>query len=156
MRLGTFVATLLVGALGCASEPPAAPYRGDPETLRHLPAGDVLGRAGQHGGHAWLGLPYAEAPLGELRWRAPQPLLPWTGTREALAFGATCPQPASPFGGDDSAGPGTLVGSEDCLYLDVYAPAFTPDRIPSAGARLPVMVWIHGGGNTIEIGRAHV
>jgi para-nitrobenzyl esterase len=153
MRLGTLALISLLGALGCASEPPALLRGPDPETLRQLPAGDVLGSPGRHGGHAWLGLPYAEPPLGELRWRAPQPLLPWIGTREAFAPGASCPQPASPLGGDDSAPPGTLVGSEDCLYLDVYAPAFTPDRIPSAGAQLPVMVWIHGGGNTIGAAR---
>ena len=155
MRSRAFARCLLAigAALACASSPLAPVPGTDPATLRRLPAGAVVGAAGQHGGHAWVGLPYAEPPLGELRWRTPQPLLPWTGTREALAFGASCPQPASPLGGDDSAPPGTLVGSEDCLYLDVYAPAFTPDRIPSAGARLPVMVWIHGGGNTIGAAR---
>jgi para-nitrobenzyl esterase len=155
MRLGTLAAISLLAALGCASEPPATLSGSVPETLRHLAAGDVLGSAGRHGGHAWLGLPYAEPPLGELRWRAPQAQLPWIGTREALASGASCPQLASPLGGDDSAAPGTLVGSEDCLYLDVYAPAFATDRVPSAGARLPVMVWIHGGGNTIGAGRSY-
>ena len=149
MRIGPAAGILVGCALACASEPPATLDHRDPDTLRHLPAGDVLGSAGRYGGHAWLGLPYAEPPLGELRWRAPQALLPWIGTREALAPAASCPQLASPLGGDDSAAPGTLVGSEDCLYLDVYAPAFPPDRIPAAGARLPVMVWIHGGGNTI-------
>jgi para-nitrobenzyl esterase len=144
------------GALACASEPPAPVVPStDPATLRRLPTGDVIGRAGRYGGHAWLGLPYAEPPQGELRWRAPQPLLPWTGTREALAFGASCPQPASPVGGDDSAAPGVLVGSEDCLYLNVYAPAFAPEQVPAGPARLPVMLWIHGGGNTTGAARTY-
>ena len=116
--------------LACTSEPPPQVPSADPATLRRLPAGEVVGRGGRYGGHAWLGLPYAEPPQGELRWRAPQPLLPWTGTREALAFGASCPQLASPIGGDDSAPAGTLVGSEDCLYLNVYAPAFAPGEVP--------------------------
>ena len=154
--LGVFGSVLVLGGvLACMSEPAPQVPSADPATLRRLPAGDVIGRAGRHGGHAWLGLPYAEPPLGELRWRAPQPLLPWTGTREALAFGASCPQPASPVGGDDSAPAGTLVGSEDCLYLDVYAPAFAPGAVPAGAQRLPVMVWIHGGGNTIGAARGY-
>ncbi|MEN8161810.1 MAG: carboxylesterase family protein, partial [Myxococcota bacterium] len=140
-------ASLVVALLwGCASEPPVAVPTGDPATLRQPPAGDVVGSAGHHGGHAWLGIPYAEPPLGALRWRAPQPLLPWTGTREALASGASCPQFANGLGGDTSAEPGTLIGSEDCLTLNVYAPVLAG---PPAEAHLPVMVWIHGGGNTI-------
>jgi para-nitrobenzyl esterase len=135
---------------GCASTPPVSVPTGDPATLRQPPAGSVVGSAGQHGGHAWLGIPYAEAPLGALRWRAPQPLLPWTGTREALAFGASCPQFASGLGGDASGEPGSLVGSEDCLTLNVYAPVLSG---APAEARLPVMVWIHGGGNTIGTSR---
>ena len=140
---------LVASWIACASEPPPQAPSADPATLRHLPAGDVVGSHGRHGGHAWLGLPYAEPPQGELRWRAPQPLLPWTATREALTFGASCPQLASRVGGDDSAEPGALVGDEDCLTLNVYAPAFAPDQVPTGAARLPVMVWIHGGGNTI-------
>jgi para-nitrobenzyl esterase len=144
-----FIGVLVALAGGCTSEPPA-PVPGDPATLRRLPAGDVVGAAGTHGGHAWLGLPFAEPPVGELRWRAPQPLLPSTGTREALAFGDSCAQFASAVGGDASAEPGTLVGNEDCLTLNVYAPALPG---PAPEARLPVMVWIHGGGNTIGTSR---
>ena len=150
MRSRFVLGVFAVLAGGCTSEPPAPAPSADPATLRRLPAGDVIGAAGRHGGHAWLGLPYAEPPVGELRWRAPQPRLPWTGTREALAFGDSCPQFASAVGGDASAEPGTLVGSEDCLTLNVYAPALPG---PAEGARLPVMVWIHGGGNTIGTSR---
>jgi para-nitrobenzyl esterase len=154
MRRSALTVLLLVAA--CASEPaPRATPSADAATLRRLPAGDVIGSAGRHGGHAWLGLPYAEPPVGERRWRAPQPLAPWPGTREALAFGASCPQPASPVGGDDSAEPGTLVGSEDCLFLNVYAPAFAPGAVPAGTKRLPVMVWIHGGGNMVGAARGY-
>ena len=142
----------LVLAVGCTSEPEIPAPSADPTTLRHLATGDVVGASGAYGGHAWLGIPYAEPPLGGLRWRAPQPLLPWTGTREALAFGDSCPQFASGIGGDPSAKPGTLVGHEDCLTLNVYAPALPG---PAAEARLPVMVWIHGGGNTIGASRSY-
>ena len=104
----------------------------DPATLRHLPAGDVVGRAGQHGGHAWLGLPYAEPPLGELRWRAPQPL----AAVDRHARGARLRRLAARSSRAPSAATtpprrGTLVGSEDCLYLNVYAPAFAPDAVPT-------------------------
>src|SRR5688572_30669014 len=154
-RRPRFGSALLAGALACAGGPPPQVPSADPATLRHLPAGDVVGRAGRHGGHAWLGLPYAEPPEDALRWRAPQPLLPWTGVREARAPVAPCPQLASPLGGDDSAPPGTLVGSEDCLSLNVSAPAFAPDAVPTGAARLPVMVWIHGGGNLIGAARRY-
>jgi para-nitrobenzyl esterase len=120
----------------------------DPATHRAPPAGELVGAAGTHGGHAWLGIPFAQPPVGALRWRAPQPLPRWEGVREALAFGSPCPQFASAIGGVPGK-PGSLQGDENCLYLNVYAPAFAADAVPGEGKRLPVMVWIHGGGNTI-------
>jgi para-nitrobenzyl esterase len=78
------------------------------------------------------GIPYAAPPLGDLRWRAPQPVAAWTGVRQAYIFGSACPQAASK----------DIVladMSEDCLTLNVWSPA------RQAGARLPVMVWLHGG-----------
>ena len=110
--------------------------------------GPVVGFA-VDGSHAWLGIPYAGPPVGELRWRAPQRPEPWTDTLDALAYGSACVQLASPLGGVTSEPPGELVGSEDCLHLNVWAPRFDPMAVPGAGERLPVMVWIHGGGNTI-------
>ena len=87
--------------------------------------------------NAFLGLPYAAPPVGDLRWKAPQPPAKWKGERDATAFGAHCAQ-TRVF--DDmifqDAGP-----SEDCLFLNVYAPADAPSK-----AKLPVMFWIHGGG----------
>jgi para-nitrobenzyl esterase len=95
----------------------------------------------------WLGLPYAAPPTGDRRWREPVPPAPWTGVREALAPGAPCVQYASPFGGIRTVPANTPVGDEDCLYLNVYAP-----RAATPTAFLPVMVWIHGGGNTVGAG----
>lgn len=85
---------------------------------------------------AYKGIPYAAPPVGPLRWKAPQPVKPWTGVRAATQFGARCMQGRiySDMVFRDS-GP-----SEDCLYLNVWTPAH------SRRAKLPVMVWIYGGG----------
>ena len=88
------------------------------------------------------GVPYAAPPVGPLRWRAPQPVVPWTSVRKADTFGAQCQQP-SIF--DDIVF--DRPASEDCLYLNLWSPAATAD------ARLPVMVWIHGGG--YQAGASH-
>ena len=85
---------------------------------------------------AWLGLPYAAPPTGGLRWKAPQSPSRWSGLRDATKFGAHCAQ-NHVF--DDMVFQGG-GGSEDCLFLNVYAPA------AAAGKNLPVMFWIHGGG----------
>jgi len=141
---------LLAGSLAaaaCAGE--AGPPAADPASLRRPPAGDVVGFVSDYGSHAWRGIPYAEPPAGALRWRAPRPASRWSGTREALVPGAICPQLATLMGGDTTVRAGTPVGSEDCLTLDVWAPRTTPDALPAQGARLPVMVWIHGGGNVV-------
>ena len=86
---------------------------------------------------AFLGLPYAAPPVGDLRWKAPEAPAKWKGERDATKFGAHCAQ-GRVF--DDmvfqDAGP-----SEDCLFLNVYAPADATDK-----SKLPVMYWIHGGG----------
>ncbi|HJO25064.1 MAG: carboxylesterase family protein [Myxococcota bacterium] len=109
----------------------------------------MIGAPGRHGGYAWLGIPYADPPEGALRWRAPRALAPRSGTHKALSFGSPCPQFANFLGGDESVPPGTLVGDENCLFLNVYSPALAPDQLPSRQRRLPVMLWIYGGGNTI-------
>ncbi len=66
-----------------------------------------------------------------------------------MQFGPSCPQFAPPGGGRDGADAGAVTGREDCLTLNVFAPAFEPEAVPTAAARKPVMVWIHGGGNTV-------
>src|SRR4051794_25015784 len=96
-------------------------------------AGAVEGATSADGVRAFLGIPYAAPPVGALRWQAPQPVTPWTAVKQVTAFGARCMQ--GPIFNDmifrDQL-------SEDCLYLNVWAP-------PGA-AKLPVMVWIYGGG----------
>lgn len=85
------------------------------------------------------GIPFAAPPVGEFRWRPPQPVKPWEGVRDASKYGPNCAQ-----GGWGSA-PGSISegSSEDCLYLNLWTPAGS-----KPGAKLPVMVWIHGGGFT--------
>lgn len=120
-----------------------------PETRRALVAGEVVGGEGRYGSHAWLGLPFAAPPVGALRWSPPQCAAPWEGQRAALRFPSPCAQVASPLGNAEGVAPGELLGSEDCLYLSVWAPRVSLDALASGGVRLPVMVWIHGGGNSM-------
>lgn len=91
---------------------------------------------------AWLGIPYAKPPLNELRWKAPRDPEPWKGILKTDAFCSGCPQ----FGGYltymDPDTYGRLVGSENCLGLNIWRPASTAEK-------LPVFFWIHGGGNSI-------
>jgi para-nitrobenzyl esterase len=96
--------------------------------------GLVQGTTAASGIRVFKGVPYAAPPVGELRWQAPKPVVPWQGVRDATKFGAACLQ-------------GKIFGdisfdnvSEDCLTLNIWTPA------KSARERLPVMVWIHGGG----------
>ena len=144
---GVFLAAA-IGLFGCAPSQPEAPVP-DPSSHRVTLSGAVVGFQGHYGSHVWLGIPFATPPVGTLRWQSAEPATPWTETRQALNFGPPCTQLASRFGGVTTARPGTPVGSEDCLYLNVYAPRFAEADVPSANARLPVMLWIHGGGNTI-------
>ena len=88
------------------------------------------------------GVPFAAPPVGDLRWKSPAPVSPWTGVRKADAFGAQCLQPQV-F--DDIVF--DRPASEDCLYLNLWTPAARAD------AKLPVMVWIHGGG--YQAGASH-
>lgn len=86
---------------------------------------------------SFKGVPFAAPPVGNLRWRAPQPVKPWSGVRQASSYSSDCMQ--VPFPSD--AAPLGTTPSEDCLYLNVWRPAGTP-----ADAKLPVMFWIYGGG----------
>jgi para-nitrobenzyl esterase len=90
---------------------------------------------------SFKGVPFAAPPVGDLRWRPPQPAAPWSGVRQAAEFGADCMQGRG--GPLPSAGaPAARVPSEDCLFLNIWRPADTNAQ------RLPVMVWIYGGGFT--------
>lgn len=84
----------------------------------------------------FLGIPYAAPPVGEFRWRPPQPVVAWQGERDATKFGASCAQAGWPRGSGKIAD----GSSEDCLFLNIWRPVNT-----KPGAKLPVMVWIHGG-----------
>lgn len=101
--------------------------RVDSGALKGVTAGGVL---------AFKGIPFAAPPTGQNRWRAPQPVAPWKGVRSAAAYGSDCMQ--LPFPGD--AAPLGVKPEEDCLYLNVWTPAQRP------AGKLPVMVWIYGGG----------
>ena len=104
---------------------------------------------------AFRGIPYARPPVGELRWKPPLPAVPWQGVKEATQPGSACTQRAEglvPFiapmakaYGSDFTQP-AVQSSEDCLYIDVWAPQRPPEHA------LPVMVWLHGGSNTVGSG----
>ena len=94
----------------------------------------------QDGVAVYRGIPFAATPVGNLRWRAPQPAVAWTGVRSADKFAPACMQ--VPIVNKDL-GMESVTTDEDCLYLNVWTPA------KSANEKLPVMVWIYGGGFTI-------
>lgn len=118
-----FVALLLL----MASVAPAAPVAVDGGKVEGVVDGDIV---------TFKGIPYAAAPVGDLRWRPPAPVIPWQGVRKADTYGFDCLQ--NPFPGDAAPLGGPM--GEDCLFVNVWAPK------PQAGAKRPVMVWIHGGG----------
>jgi para-nitrobenzyl esterase len=96
-------------------------------TIVATEAGKVEGTQ-ENGFKSFKGIPFAAPPVGELRWKEPQPVIPWDGVLKADSFACGCSQPQD------------LRQSEDCLYLNIWTPA------KSANDKLPVMVWIHGGG----------
>ena len=129
--------------VGCAAE--QVPPQALDDTMRTTAQGPVLGFKSEDGAHVWRGIPFARPPVGERRWRSPEKAEPWVGVRESLEFGARCPQ----FDASSATEPGGVVGDEDCLTLNVYAPPWSPSQVPVGDARVPVMVWIHGGGNSL-------
>jgi len=96
--------------------------------------GTVRGMEWSGGGHIFKGIPFAAPPVAELRWKPPAPVRPWQGTLDATKQPPSCVQNDQGWNRGDF-----LIGSEDCLTLDVRTPALTGKR--------PVLVWIHGGSN---------
>ena len=136
MRIRSLLLSVLLSLAACgakASDPPPAP----PARVV-VDAGPLKGRQ-EDGLAVFRGVPYAAAPVGPLRWRPPQPVAAWTTERPAERFGDDCMQNRFLL---DSA-PSRQEISENCLYLNVWAPARRP------AAPLPVMVWVHGGGFVI-------
>jgi para-nitrobenzyl esterase len=104
--------------------------------------GQIRGRLLPDGrGAVFQGIPFAQPPVGELRWREPMPVVAWSGVRDAAESGPPAAQAS--FGWNDQF---AAAGREDCLYLDVWTPAC------QSPTRLPVMVWIHGGANVAGTG----
>ncbi len=124
-RMRLIGSILLLTALAAAEPGPAVSVTGGQIRGRSLASGAVF-----------KGIPFAAPPEGELRWKPPMPVKPWTGVREAGAFGAPCAQIDANWNKTAAA-----AGKEDCLFLNVWAPEW-PGR-----SRKPVMFWIHGGGN---------
>lgn len=100
---------------------------------------------------SWKGVPYAQAPVGDLRWQAPRPVQPWHGARDARDFGSACTQIGSMYGPPAQGSVVDInlrdvfdkpVGSEDCLFLNIWRPA-------SKKKNLPVVLFIHGGSHMV-------
>jgi para-nitrobenzyl esterase len=137
-RLIAVLTAFLVGSVAYANDPqppPAASSDNNPATAR-IASGQVSGTTlGQQGDvQVYKGIPYAAPPVGDLRWKPPQPVRAWDGTRSCTQFGHSSLQHKVPFISRD-----ITDLNEDCLYLNVWAPA------RRSGRPCPVMVWIHGG-----------
>ncbi|MFE0173671.1 carboxylesterase/lipase family protein [Streptomyces sp. NPDC059002] len=146
IRRAASVAAVLAAAAAATLVPQSAQARDDTaaadRTLVRTDAGWVRGRSTAEG-RQFLGIPYAEQPVGALRWKEPRPAEPWDGVRRATEFGNRCVQTASWDPGYENPS-----HTEDCLDLNVY----TPKESASPAHRRPVLVWLHGGGLTAGAG----
>jgi para-nitrobenzyl esterase len=134
---GLFLVLVIVAGAAyayLAPEDKPAPVASD-NTLIKLDTGDIIGFQNSLGVSIWRGVPFAQPPVGDLRWRAPRPPASWQQPRQMLDAGPDCANQAN----NTSEEKNLINGSEDCLYLNVFAPENAKD--------LPVMFWIHGGAN---------
>ena len=134
MRLLIPVLISLALVAGCRGRDATRPTP-DTSLSRTTTSGEVVGFVGPYGSATWLGIPYAAPPVGDLRWMPPQRPAKFRGVFQANAHGNSCTQPE---------GQGGTLGAEDCLTLNVFAPLARKNQYKDS--RLPVMVWIHGGG----------
>ncbi|MFT4055848.1 MAG: carboxylesterase family protein [Novosphingobium sp.] len=132
-RCAASVIAVLGIALSCSG---ASGEPGRPDGLESTIAAGTLRGVRESGVEVFRGIPFAAPPVGELRWKPPQPVAHWDGVRDAGAFAHDCMQ--TPFPGDEA--PLRTTPSEDCLYLNVWKPAAT--RVKGT---LPVLVWFYGG-----------
>ena len=124
------VAALLVFSLTSAAQSAPGP-------IAKVSGGSIQGLPAASGGAVFKGVPFAQPPVGDLRWREPQPVKAWAGVRPAVDYGAPCMQLDTGWNKNSA-----TRASEDCLYLNIWAPEW------SAKSKHAVMVWMHGGGNT--------
>jgi para-nitrobenzyl esterase len=117
-----FAAISVLAVCGWAADPTAA-----------VTGGPIRGAALKEGGAVFKGIPFAQPPVGDLRWQPPASVKPWVGVRDTVVFGPPCAQNAG--------GRMLETSREDCLYLNVWTPEW-----PSQSLK-PVMFWMHGGGN---------
>ena len=134
-RLNVFLILGILISYGCSEGL-------DENSVRTTAQGEVIGfKEGET--YAWRGIPFAQPPINELRWKAPRPPDPFESRFEAKEFAQACFQPQGFMTGEE----GGWTGSEDCLYLNIWSPAWSPQELGEK--KVPVMMWIHGGGNVI-------
>jgi len=134
-RLHLLLTLVILIPLGCAKGL-------DENSVRATAQGEVIGfKEGET--YVWRGVPFAKPPINELRWKAPRPPELFESRFEAKEFSEECFQPLGIMTGEE----GGWTGAEDCLYLNIWSPAWSPEEL--AEKKVPVMMWIHGGGNII-------
>src|ERR1700736_3225853 len=141
----THLSFLLLALSASAADSPTVSVTGGP----------IRGGILEKGGAVFKGIPFAQPPVGDLRWREPQPVRPWRGVRDAIEYSAACIQNpiqtgnkrlANLYGIDDEPTEMVRAISEDCLYLNIWVPEWP------AKALKPIMLYLYGGSNVVGSG----